>query len=192
MKRFCFTLCIAITCSTYRAFGAEKGMPQLDTEYWGAQIFWLILIFSALYITIWKIFLPKIVQSIENRKSRIVNDINETQKLKERAEKKLVEYNKIIEEAKKEAKKIINDNKRKLERDIKDKNDKFNQEIEKELLAAEKEIKNLMRSSILNINKISTEVSSELIKEIVGSKVNASNVSAIVEEISKRKIEKNI
>ena len=49
-----------------------------------------------------------------------------------------------------------------------------------------------MQSSILNINKISTEVSSELIKEIVGSKVNTSNVSAIVEEISKRKIEKNI
>jgi len=192
MKKLCFTLCIALTCSTYRAFGAEKGMPQLNPEYWGAQIFWLILIFSALYIAILKIFLPKIVGSIENRKSRVVNDINETQKLKARAEKKLVEYNKIIEDAKKAAKKIIDDNKKKLERDIKNKNDKFNQEIEQELLAAENEIKNLMQTSILNINKISTEVSSELIKEIIGSKVNTSNVAAIVEEISKRKIEKNI
>ena len=125
MKNFCFAVCIALIVCINQAFGSEGGMPQLDPEFWTAQIFWLILIFSSLYLIIWKIFLPKIVQSIENRKSRIVNDINETQKLKERAEKKLVEYNKIIEEAKKEAKKIINDSKRKLERDIKDKNDKI-------------------------------------------------------------------
>ena len=64
---------------------------------------------------IWKIFLPKITYSIENRKSRVVNDLDEAQKLKENAEKKLNEYNKIIEESKKEAKKIIEDSKKKLD-----------------------------------------------------------------------------
>ena len=47
----------------------------------------------------WKVFLPKITYSIENRKSKIVSDINEAQKLKDIAEKKLKEYEKIIEEA---------------------------------------------------------------------------------------------
>ena len=40
-------------------------MPQLDPEFWGAQIFWLILIFAILYLIIWKIFLPRITNSIE-------------------------------------------------------------------------------------------------------------------------------
>jgi len=75
--------------NTNQVFGAEEGMPQLNPEFWASQIFWLILIFSGLYIVIWKIFLPKITDSIENRKSRIVTDLNETQKLKESAEKKL-------------------------------------------------------------------------------------------------------
>ena len=66
-------------------------MPQLNPEFWIAQIFWLITIFSSLYLIIWKIFLPKITYSIENRKSKIVNDLNEAQKLKENAEKKLEE-----------------------------------------------------------------------------------------------------
>ena len=81
-------------------------------------LFWLILIFSSLYLIIWKIFLPRITYSIENRKSRVVNDLDEAQKLKENAEKKLKEYNEIIENSKKEAKKIIEDSKKKLDRDI--------------------------------------------------------------------------
>jgi len=192
MKNLRFALCIVLLLNTNQAFGAEGGMPQLNPEFWASQIFWLILIFSSLYIIMWKIFLPKITDSIENRKSRIINDLNETQKLKENAEKKLREYNKIIEDTKKEAKKIIEDNKKKLENDIKSKKQKFNEEIEKELMSVEKEIKSLKKLSISSINKIAAEVSSEVIKQLVGTSVNMSNVSAIVEDISKKEVEKNL
>ena len=193
MKNLCFATCVVLVLiNTNQAFGAGKGMPQLNPEFWASQIFWLILIFSGLYIVIWKIFLPKVTDSIENRKSRIINDLNETQKLKENAEKKLREYNKIIEDTKKEAKKIIEDNKKKLENDIKSKKQKFNEEIEKELMSVEKEIKSLKKLSISSINKIAAEVSSEVIKQLVGTSVNTSNVSAIVEDISKKEVEKNL
>ena len=192
MKNLCFASCIVLVLNTNQAFGAEGGMPQLNPEFWASQIFWLILIFSGLYIIMWKIFLPKITDSIENRKSRIINDLNETQKLKENAEKKLREYNKIIEDTKKEAKRIIEDNKKKLENDVKSKKQKFNEEIEKELLSVEKEIKSLKKLSISSINKIAAEVSFEVIKQLVGTSVNMSNVSAIVEDISKKKVENNL
>ena len=190
MKNLCFVSCAVSILNINQAFGAEGGMPQLNPEFWASQIFWLILIFSSLYIIMWKIFLPKITDIIENRKSRIIGDLNETQKLKENAEKKLREYNKIIEDTKKEAKRIIEDNKKKLENDIKSKKQKFNEEIEKELISVEKEIKNLKKLSISSINKIAAEVSFEVIKQLVGTSVNMSNVSAIVEDISKEKIEK--
>ena len=189
MKNFCFAFCIAMLVYVNQAFGSEAGMPQLDTKFWSAQIFWLILIFSALYLIIWKIFLPKISNSIENRKLKVINDLNETQKLKESAEKKLDDYNKIIEDSKREAKKIIERNKKKLITDINKKKQDFNDEIEKELFNTENEIKNLKKTSISNINKIAVEVSKELVKQMIGSEINMSNVSAIVEDISKRKIE---
>ena len=192
MKNFSFALCIAFVVCVNQAFGSEAGMPQLNPEFWAAQIFWLILTFSSLYLIIWKVFLPKITLSIENRKSRVVNDLDEAQKLKENAEKKLNEYNKIIEESKKEAKKIIEVSKKKLDRDIKNKKQKFNEEIEKELIAAEKEIKDLKKSSISSINNIAAETSAEIIKQIVNIEVNKSSVSAIVDNVSKNKIEKYI
>ena len=192
MKNFCFALCIAFVVCVNQAFGSEAGMPQLNPEFWAAQIFWLILTFSSLYLIIWKVFLPKITLSIENRKSRVVNDLDEAQKLKENAEKKLNEYNKIIEKSKKEAKKIIEDSKKKLDRDIENKKQKFNDEIEKELLAAGKEIKDLKKSSISNINNIAAETSAEIIKQIINIEVNKSSVSAIVDDVVKRKVVKYI
>ncbi len=111
MKSFCFALCIALIVYVNQAFGSEAGMPQLNPEFWASQIFWLILIFSSLYFVIWKIFFPRITRGIENRKSRIVSDLNEAQKLKENAEKKLNEYNEIIEESKKQAKRKMEEGK---------------------------------------------------------------------------------
>jgi len=192
MKSFQYALCIALSVYANQAFGSETGMPQLNPEFWIAQIFWLILIFSSLYLIIWKIFLPRITYSIENRKSRIVNDLGEAQKLKDNAEKKLKEYNEIIEKSKKEAKKIIDDSKKKLDRDIENKKQKFNDEIEKELAATEKEIKDLKKTSTSNVADIAAETSAEIIRQIINTEVNKSNVSAIVNEITKKEMEKHI
>ena len=194
MKVFHFALCLSVVLflNINPTSGAEKSMPQLNTEFWASQIFWLVIIFSILYLIIWKIFLPKITFSIENRKSRLVNDLNEAEKLKESAENKLNEYNKIIEKSKKEAIKIIQDSKKKLDADIESKKQKFVEEIEKELTSAENEIKNLKKTSAANINKIAIEISNDILKKIIGTDLNLSSVSAAVEDVSKRKMGKSI
>ena len=190
MKNLCFALGIASFFLVSSSYGSEAGMPQLNPEFWTSQIFWLILVFSILYLVIWKVFLPKIIYSIENRKSRVVSDLDETQKLKENAEKKLKEYNQIIENSKKEAKKIIDDGVKKLDQDIVNKKQKFDIEIEKELANVEKEISELKKSSISNINRIAVETSSEIIQQIIGTDVNKSNVSAIVDDVLKKNLGK--
>ena len=192
MKNFWFTQCFALLFCVNQTLGSEIGMPQLNPEFWAAQIFWLVIIFSSLYLIIWKIFLPKITFSIENRKSRLVNDLNEAEKLKESAEKKLKEYNKIIEDSKKEAKKLVDDNRKKLDKDIESKKQKFSAEIEKELINTEKEINDFKKSSLSNINKISIEITAEVIKQIIKTEINKSSVSAIVNEVIKRKTGKHI
>ena len=190
MKSFCYALCIALFVLVNRAFGSEAGMPQLNPEFWAAQIFWLLLTFTSLYLIIWKIFLPKITYNIETRKSKVVNDLHQAQKLKENAEKKLKEYEKIIENSKKEAKKILQENQKKLEDDLDKKKQVLDEEINKEIKAAENEIMSLKKSSINNINKIAIEISSEILKHTIGKELNMSSVSAVVEDISKKKIDK--
>ena len=74
---------------------------------------------------------------------------------------------------------------------IEDKKQKFDSELEKELAEVEKEIKDLKKSSLSNISKIAVETSADIITQIIDINVNKSNVSAIVNDIAKRKMEKH-
>src|SRR6056300_1122059 len=91
-----------LTTSEVYLLAAEAGMPQLDPTYWASQGFWLILIFTLLYLALSKLFIPKIKNSIDDRENRIKDDLDEAQKLKEVAEAKLKEYEISIENAEKE------------------------------------------------------------------------------------------
>ena len=173
-------------------FAADEGMPQLNPDYWISQIFWVMLIFGILYVVLWKAILPKINENLENRKSQILTDLDEAQEFKNQSEKKISEYNMILSKAKQDAKKVLDETRKKINLDIENKNNQFNLEIDKEIENAEKEIKTLKLSSIKDINKISIETSSEIVRKMVGTEVNASSVSAIVEDISKKEIIKYI
>jgi len=48
----------------------------------------------------------------------------------------------------------------------------------------------MKKSSLLNINKIAEEVAVEVVKQIIDTNVNKSNVSEIVKDLSKNKTEK--
>ena len=65
MKSY-FSIVIATLAINIDLFAAEAGMPQLDPKYWASQAFWLILIFTILYISIAKFYLPKIKNNLES------------------------------------------------------------------------------------------------------------------------------
>ena len=171
-------------------FAAEAGMPQLDPTYWASQVFWLILVFTILYISISKFYLPKIKDNLDNRENKIKEDLENANKFKEESEAKLKEYDLILENAKKEVLKIHFESKSTLDKDIQSKKDLMEKEIEKEILKAQKEISELKKNSISSIQIISANIVSDIIENISGDKLNESSIKAAVEDISKKNINK--
>ena len=174
-----------LTASEINLLAAEAGMPQLDPTYWASQAFWLILIFTALYLALSNLFIPKIKNSIDNRENKIKDDLDEAQKLKNLAEQKLKEYELSIENAKKEVQKIIFESKNKLNLEIQKKKKEFEKEIEIEIKSAEKEIENLKKESFKSISTISEEMASKVIEQISGEPMNQSSVKAAILETTK-------
>jgi len=189
MRLFLLIIGIFIT-SQINLLAAEAGMPQLDPTYWASQAFWLILIFTLLYLILSKMFIPKIKESIDDRENKIKDDLDEAQKLKLVAEEKLKEYEITIENAKKEVLKIIFDGKNKLSSEIQNKKKKFEKEIEIELKNAEKEIENLKSDSLTNISTISEEMTSKVVELVSGEPLNQSSVKAAVMETTKKNLGK--
>ena len=168
-------------------FAAESGgMPQLNPEFWISQIFWLTLTFGTLYVILSKLILPKISDNLESRKSQILENIEAAEKQRENSEEKLKEYEEIVSKSKMEAKSIFNQVREKALKDISAKREVLNKQIDDEIGKAEQEIKVLQSSAAEKINKIAIETSSELIQKLIGTEVNNSSISAIVDDLSKR------
>ena len=185
-----FSLVIATLAINTDLFAAEAGMPQLDPKYWASQAFWLILIFTILYISIAKFYLPKIKNNLDDRENKIKDDVDDANKFKELSESKFKEYEKILADAKKEVIKIQMESKNILDKDIQSKKEAMEKEIENEISKAQKEINELKRSSLNDIQNISENITSSIIENISGDKPNESSVKAAVEDVSKKNVGK--
>ena len=129
MERY-LSFIIALLAIQNYSFAAEVGMPQLDPKYWASQAFWLILVFTVLYISIAKFYLPKIKSNLDNRENRVKDDIEDANKFNELSDLKLKEYEKILENAKKEVIKIHIESKNLLDKEIQTKKNTIEKEIE--------------------------------------------------------------
>ncbi len=170
-----------------KVFAAESGgMPQLNPEFWVSQIFWLIITFGILYVVLSKIILPKINSNLELRKSKILDNIEAADKLREESESKLREYDEVISKSKIEAKNIFNQTRDKVVKDIDTKREVLEKQIDEEVKKTEEEINKLKREAPAKINKIAIETSSDLLQKLIGAEVNNSSISAIVDDLSRK------
>ena len=169
----------------------SSGMPQLNPKFWFSQIFWLILTFGILFIVLSKLILPKISKNLEVRKFQILENIETAEKQRKESENKIKEYEKIIHDSKNEAKNYFNKAREKVLKDIDNKREVLENNINEEIVKVEKEISELKNKSAETINKIAIEISSDIVKQLIGVQVNNSSISATVENISKKVKEKN-
>jgi len=168
-------------------FAAESGgMPQLNPEFWVSQIFWLTLTFGILYIVLSKLILPKISANLELRKSQIQENIEAADKQRENSESKLKEFEDIVIKSKLEAKNIFKEAREKTLKEINSKRENLEKQIDEEIKKAEQEIISLKKTVPEKINKIAIETSLEILKNLIGTEINNSSISAIVDDLSKK------
>ena len=86
--------------------------------------------------------------------------------------------------------KFLQMQKKKLDKDISKKKEQFDTVFEKELKKAENEILSLKKQSPESIKNIAEEISSKIIENMTGEKLNSSSIKASVDEISKNKMNK--
>jgi len=173
------------------AFAAESGgMPQLNPEFWISQIFWLTITFGILYVVLSKLILPKISANLEIRKTQILENIEAAEKQRQEAELKITEYEETVQNAKNEAKNYFKQAREKLLKGINLKREALDSELNKEIEKAESEIQELKDGAAEKINKIAVETSADLIHHLIGAEVNSSSISAIVDDLSRKRMDK--
>ena len=178
---FYFSLC------TVSVKSAEKGgMPQLDPEFWVSQIFWLTITFGTLFLVLSKFILPGISKNLEQRRLQILENIETAEKQREQSEKNLKEFDEIILKSRNKAKEVMLVAREKVFSEITKKKMKLDEDLTSEIQSVEKEIIELKLSSPKKINSIASNITNEVIKRLIGTDINESSVSALVEEELKK------
>ncbi len=159
--------------------GSAIGMPQLCGEWFGNQIFWLVLALLAIYFILSRVALPRIGAVLAERQGTITNDIAAAEDLKMRATEAEAAYDKALIDARAEAQRIVAAAKADIQSDLDDAIAKADAEITAKSVESEKAIGEIRASALENVKEVARDTAKEIVAAM-GGKADAKTVTAAV------------
>ncbi|WP_417525263.1 F0F1 ATP synthase subunit B' [Marinovum sp.] len=177
------------TVTTEAAVGADAaasapGMPQLNFDHWGNQIFWLLITLAVIYFVLSRIALPRIAAVLAERQGTITNDLAKAEELKRQAGEAEKAYDKALADARAEAQNIIAEAKEEIAAELKVATDKADAEIAARTAESEKAISEIRASALDNVKEVARETAEALVTAL-GGKADSSAIDAAVAERTK-------
>ncbi len=139
------------------AHADSPAFPPFEPWHFPSQIFWTIILFSAMYFALSRFILPKLGSVIEVRETKIANDLDEAASLSHRAEeaKKALELS--LAEARNKARETANKARAKIDAEISEETAKVDAELGAKLAEAETRISTLRSEAMSNVENIAVE-----------------------------------
>jgi|TARA_R110002049_G_scaffold44333_2_gene129756 F-type H+-transporting ATPase subunit b len=155
------------------------GMPQLNFDHWGNQIFWLILALIATYLILSRVALPRIGAILAERQGTITNDIAAAEDLKAKALEAEAAYDKALVDARAEAHAIVAQAKADMQADLDVEIARADAEIAAQVAESEKAIAEIRDGAMDSVKIVAKDTAKELITAL-GGKADAKTVTAAV------------
>ncbi len=141
-------------------------MPQLDFSTYTAQIFWVVAIFVSFWLIMDKIFIPKITERIEERKSKYNDLISKAEAINNKALKSLEKYENKLAVAKEKASILINKNEQELQDFITKKEKEFEEILEKKMAESKKTLEHEREDAFAKIDELSISATYTIIHHL--------------------------
>lgn len=166
------------------AAAAAPGMPQLNFDHWGNQIFWLLITLAVIYFVLSRIALPRIAAVLAERQGTITNDLAKAEELKRQAGEAEQAYDKALADARAEAQTIIAEAKADIASELQDATDKADAEIAARTAESEKAIADIRAGALDNVKEVARETAEALVTAL-GGRADSAAIDAAVAERTK-------
>jgi F-type H+-transporting ATPase subunit b len=183
MRRLAPWLALGLVLAASLAPAAEKksGMPQLDPKFFATQIFWLVVTFAIFLIVVWRVVLPKIGNTLEDRQNRIRADLDKAADSKAAAEKAMAGYEKALAESRDKAAGMLRKVSEASAAAAAERTAAVNAKLARDLQAAETRIAKARTDALANIKTVAGDVATAAAERIGGIKADAAAVGRAVE-----------
>ena len=142
-------------------------MPQFESHFFSSLIFWEILSFGVLLFILYKYAFPGILSFLEEREKKIKDSLDQAERHRSDAERKLKEYEAKLNAAAKEAEAILAQAKERAQRLFEENEQRMNFEAERIKGDALREIDHERRKAVQDIRTQTTELALMVAEKVV-------------------------
>jgi F-type H+-transporting ATPase subunit b len=176
---------------TLPAAAMAEGMPQLDfkTPLTISQVVWGAIIFVVLYIMLSRTGLPLVASVLEERATKIAQDLDEARAAKARADDGMREADEATAKARAESQAAINAALDEAKTAAAAQAEVLNTRLEKQLQESETQIAQARASAMSALRQVATETAATVVGRLTGKEPDAGRLdSAIGSALSTRGI----
>jgi F-type H+-transporting ATPase subunit b len=160
-------------------------MPQIDqiAEIYASQLFWLVLVFAALYFGIGKAMLPKIEKTIEDRNARIAGDLAAAEAARAAADTAEETYLAKLAESRAAAMAETAAAKQKATLDAEARVKAADAEVHARMTQAEGQLAAQLAVASAGIETVAAEAAQEIVARVSGAQVSAEDARGAVQKV---------
>ncbi len=160
-------------------------MPQLDINTYLPQVVWLLITFTALFLVMWRVAVPRIADVLEARQKRIDDNLDKAADSQKEAEAALEAYEASLAESRAEAQALIAKATDKITAEAEERNARLSEELDQKIAASEAEILEAVAQAMESIPEVALEAASAVIKRLIGKAAAEKDIAKAVEQALK-------
>ena len=160
-----------ITQSALAAGDSSGGLPQLDITTWPSQLFWLVVTFVIGYILISSLVAPSISSVLENRSTKISDDLETAKKAQDNAKEVYTSYEESLSEARSQAAIAAAKALEEAKTETASRDAAINKKLAASAKKAEARLSEMRDEALSSLEDLATETSQKIIAELTPVKV---------------------
>jgi F-type H+-transporting ATPase subunit b len=142
-------------------------MPQFESQFFTSLIFWEVVSFAILFFMLYKFAFPGILSILEEREKKIKDSLDQAERHRSEAERRLKEYEAKLSMAAKEAEGILATAKERAQRVLEENEQRLTVEAERIKGDATREIDHERRKAVQEIRNQTTELALLVAEKVV-------------------------
>jgi len=162
-------------------------MPQLDFNTYLPQVVWLVITFTALFLVMWRLAVPRIADVLEARQKRIADNLAKADASKKEAEAALEAYERALAEARAEAHALVSEAVGKVAAEAAERDARQAGQLQRRIADAEAAIASAVSDAVANVRAAVLEVATAAVARLTDEAPAKGDIAHAVDRALKAK-----
>lgn len=151
-------------------------LPQLDPTWYASQSFWMLVTFCAMFLAIWRLVMPAMRATVDVRRSKIEEDIKQTEILKTEAARLLKELDAARASVRENTARLMAQAQEQAQAQTAQSEAEFTARLNEHIAQKEQALKQARESALREVASISGELTDAIVRKIGGITVPADEI----------------